>query len=262
MTTYFDVIPLDLRRLVLIDLPFEKTQSYCSSATFRVPCDEKFWMEYNSLHYFIEPEDYFKKYNAHEMTKWINKVLNEYFNKKSIVSVRSLKEFIWAINDPNSLVYIVIIPSLINPMINTFENAAHKYISTIVRQQHIDTIPINKSIVLPINSSEFEIIYRRLQEIVNDNTTLDDLKVDPILNPLITYLIGLFKKKTPYFVPGGIKYIDFDIDAFNDMVTSDGESMYGYNLDLNDSVGNFISDLFVGKFNKISDEQIEIIFGQ
>lgn len=237
MSTYFHVIPLDLRRLIIINLPFEKAQSYCNSPTFNVSCDRRFWDEYNILHYFIDPEDRLPGLNSFEMSKWVNGLLNEYFKKRIAVNVYSLKKFLKYLNDPQSKTHKDIC-RYIHPDSFDFElrNSIEGHLlgiefgnkNTITNISSFDS----EETTIPFDSSEIRNVFNRVDEMCRDRVLSGELYhefiYDPVTKDFFLYLISMIKRKTPYFIPGGIALANYNsefIENFSSGISRDGKLM-------------------------------------
>jgi hypothetical protein len=104
---------VDVREQVFLHLPLPSLLESCSidSISANICANESFWIEYNRIHYYIEPEDYLfqvqviydpklklvvtdKKHDAKEMAKISHSLIHSSYDNYSIyLSVRSLKEF-------------------------------------------------------------------------------------------------------------------------------------------------------------------------
>lgn len=271
MATYFDVIPSDLRRSILLNLPYDGVIEYRLSQNFNVGPEDRFWIEYISLNYFIDPEEYLENYTSYNMAKWIDEVLREFFKRKSAVNVYSLKFMLKEFKNPKSLtredvlnrggLYLkgneyrtpkpkskMKIGDLILLYIFNCWEPENGSLLSISRG---DSIEIN----LPFSWGEFKIIYNKLLEMNPENMNLNSFASDPVLGPFISYIASLARKKTPYFVPGGIKYVNFNTEVTEDPdFMINGENIY-WDYD-SVHLNEIMSGLFAPEIKAIYDEEI------
>lgn len=239
MSNYLDVIPLDLRHLVLFNLPFEKAQTYCTHAS----CDNRFWREYNSLNYFVDPKNYLPGLDAYQMSKWINELLNAYFEKKIAVNVYSLNDFLKYFNDPSSQTRSDMYRSHphLMPIINPSVTAMAYLKDQMDPESKIMSVPRRdlKKIVIPFDYLDISYIFNTISPLVDkqdqsisreqlNNKIYQIFVSHPLSKDFFAYLTSMVKRKTPYFIPGGIKFVNYDSNFVNNFIAStsrDGQNL-------------------------------------
>lgn len=224
MSTYFDAIPLDLRRLILPHLPFEKAQVYCNFPAFRMLCNDRFWTEYNQIHYDVTPEIYPDDYDALQMAIWIQQFLEANYKNKKIPTVSSLRIVLNNLDELRRSKTSYWVPNseqskpLAEKMLYIAGLAGKG--SHLIAYERLHNTPIET----PINKDTAVMLRNAIQK--SDSDPIDTILRYPGGRQLYSFVTDLYTRPTRYFTPKGIVTLPYDDEVFHkQLFTNDGKNL-------------------------------------